>query len=149
MKKSILFISALLSLQLMNAQETEVKGKPELVSSEEALNKLMAQEKGEYKYSVEDYFKKPSQSSFQFSPDGKYVSYKQRDEEGKTHVYTKNTETDEIRMVIEEKEELIRGYGWANENRLIYIMDKGGDENYHLFAVDLDGNNQVDLTPFD
>lgn len=149
MKKSILFISALLSLQLMNAQETEVKGKPELVSSEEALNKLMAQEKGEYKYSVEDYFKKPSQSSFQFSPDGKYVSYKQRDEEGKTHVYTKNTETDEIRMVIEEKEELIRGYGWANEKRLIYIMDKGGDENYHLFAVDLDGKNQVDLTPFD
>ena len=28
-------------------------------------------------------------------------------------------------------------------------MDKGGDENYHLFAVNLDGSNEIDLTPFD
>ena len=28
-------------------------------------------------------------------------------------------------------------------------MDKGGDENYHLFAVDLDGSNEMDLTPFE
>ena len=51
--------------------------------------------------------------------------------------------------MIEEKEELIRGYGWANDNRLLYIMDKGGDENYHLFAVNLDGSNEIDLTPFE
>ena len=28
-------------------------------------------------------------------------------------------------------------------------MDCGGDENYHLFAVDLDGSNNLNLTPFD
>ena len=33
--------------------------------------------------------------------------------------------------------------------RLIYVKDNGGDENYHLFAVDLDGKNQKELTPFE
>jgi dipeptidyl aminopeptidase/acylaminoacyl peptidase len=28
-------------------------------------------------------------------------------------------------------------------------MDKGGNEDYHLFAVDIDGENQMELTPFD
>ena len=28
-------------------------------------------------------------------------------------------------------------------------MDKGGDENYHIYAVNLDGTNLKDLTPFD
>jgi dipeptidyl aminopeptidase/acylaminoacyl peptidase len=134
----------------MNAQESQqVKGNPALVSSEQELQKLASMETGEYEYSVEDYFKRPSQSSFQFSPDGKYVSFKQRDDEGKSHVYIKDAETGKTTRVIEEKEELIRGYGWANESRLIYIMDQGGNENYHLYAVNLDGSNEVDLTPFE
>jgi len=150
MKKLLLSVFAIIAMQGLNAQDSkEMKGNPELVSSSEELKALAEQETGNYTYTVEDYFKRPSQSSFQFSPDGKYVSYKQRNEDGKNHVYIKNTDTDEITMVIEEKEELIRGYGWANEERLIYIMDKGGNENYHLFAVDLDGKNQVELTPFD
>jgi dipeptidyl aminopeptidase/acylaminoacyl peptidase len=28
-------------------------------------------------------------------------------------------------------------------------MDKGGDENYHIYGVNLDGSNLKDLTPFD
>ena len=89
------------------------------------------------------------QSTFKFSPDGKYFSYMEKDAEGKRHVYVKDTETGNIDKVIEETTELIRGYGWANNNRIIYVKDKGGDENYHIFAVDLDGKNNVDLTPFD
>lgn len=151
MKKIILTSMALMLICSIHAQtdESKMKGDPKLVSTPEELGALAAKETGKYKYSVADYFKKPNQSSFQFSPDGKYVSYKQREENGKVHVYTKNTITDEVVRVIEEKDELIRGYGWANETRLIYIMDKGGDENYHLFAVDIDGKNQVELTPYE
>lgn len=151
MKKIILTSMAMMLICSIHAQtdESKMKGDPKLVSTPEELGALAAKETGKYKYSVADYFKKPNQSSFQFSPDGKYVSYKQREENGKVHVYTKNTITDEVVRVIEEKDELIRGYGWANETRLIYIMDKGGDENYHLFAVDIDGKNQVELTPYE
>ncbi len=149
MKKSILLISILSCSFMTQAQEEVVKGNPELVSSSEELKALAAKETGDYKYSVKDYFKRPNQFSFKFSPDGQYVSYKQRDDKGKSHVYIKNTETDEITKVIEETDELIRGYFWANPNRLIYTMDKGGNENYHLFGVDIDGKNQVELTPFE
>ncbi|MCC9043175.1 S9 family peptidase [Myroides sp. M-43] len=29
------------------------------------------------------------------------------------------------------------------------MMDNGGDENYHIYAVNVDGTNNIDLTPFD
>ena len=50
---------------------------------------------------------------------------------------------------IEEKDELVRGYGWINDDRLVYVMDKGGDENYHIYAVNIDGSNLIDLTPYE
>ena len=28
----------------------------------------------------------------------------------------------------------------------MYAMDKGGDENYHVYAVNLDGSDEKDLT---
>ncbi|MEM7162967.1 MAG: S9 family peptidase [Bacteroidota bacterium] len=127
----------------------ELPGNTELPSTVEELEALAKLEKADYKYTVRDYFKKPEQYSFQFSPDGKYFSFRQRDENGKGHVYVKNTETDKVMMAIEEGEDLVRGYGWANNSRLIYAKDKGGDENYHIYAADIDGKNNVDLTPFD
>ncbi len=130
-------------------KKDSLPGDPSIVSSSEELKALANQEKGNYAYAVQDYFERPKQSSFQFSPNGTYFSYREKDDESKRHVYVKNTETGAVKRVIDEKEELIRGYGWANDNRLIYIMDKGGNENYHLFAVDLDGKNMKDLTPFD
>jgi len=132
-----------------NAQKEELPGNTELPSSTEELKKLASLENGNYEYSVRDYFKKPEKSNFQFSPDGKYVSYRERDKNGKSHVYVKNTETEEVTMAIGEKDDLIRGYGWANEGRLVYLKDKGGDENYHIYAANTDGSNSKDLTPYD
>ena len=124
-------------------------GNQALPSSINDLEKLASFEKEIYSYSIEDYFKKPNQSSFKFSPKGLYLSFQEKDGKNKNHVYVKNTKTNEVTRVIEEGKNLIRGYGWANDNRLIYVKDKGGDENYHLFAVDIDGNNQKELTPYD
>ncbi len=124
-------------------------GNTALPTSETELEKLAKADTGNYKYSVEDYFARPKARSFSFSPNGNYMSYQEKDANKKNHVYVKNTETGDIKRVIEEKEELIRGFGWANDGRLIYVMDKGGNEDYHLFAVDVDGKNQKELTPYD
>jgi len=120
-----------------------------LPSSKKYLTTLAEKEIVNYKYSVEDYFTKPKSSSFKLSPNGTYISYQEKDNILKNHVYVKNISTGEPKRVIEEIEELIRDYAWANDNRLIYIMDKGGNEDYHLFAVDIDGANQKELTPYD
>ena len=129
--------------------EIEKPGNASLPSTEEELKALAAKETGTYKYSVSDYFAKPASSSFQLSPEGTYLSYREKDENLKNHVYVKNIKTNEVKRVITEGEELVRGYGWANDSRLIYVMDKGGNEDYHLFAVDVDGSNEKELTPYE
>jgi len=43
----------------------------------------------------------------------------------------------------------IRDYVWAYTGRhLLYVQDAGGDENFHIFRVDLGDGKTTDLTPF-
>ena len=128
--------------------ESKMPGNPALVSSDEELQELIGYDKGVYKYSVSDYFARPKASSFRLSPNGKYLSYMEKDGL-KNHVYIREIATGEVTRVIEEKEEPIKGYGWVNDERLFYMMDKGGNENYHIYAANLDGSNALDLTPFE
>ena len=134
---------------ILEKTEKMIPGNTALPTSDEALTALAQADNGNFKYSVSDYFAKPKASSFNYAPNGKYISYMEKDDDGKRHVYVKEIATGKITRAIEEKEELIRGYGWVNNNRLVYLMDQGGDENYHLYAADLDGANQKDLTPFE
>ncbi len=129
--------------------ESKLPGNTDLPSSKEELEQLKSYDKGNYKYSVSDYFARPKASGFQLSPNGKYMSYREKDENNKRHIYVKELSTGKVQRAIEEKEELVRGYGWINDERLFFAMDKGGDENYHIYAVNLDGTNLKDLTPFD
>ena len=128
--------------------ESKLPGDPSLVTTDEELQALVAHDDGDYSYSVADYFARPAASSFQLSPNGKYLSYLEK--EGlKNHVYIKELATGEVVRAIEEKEEPIKGYGWINDERLFYAMDHGGNENYHIYAADIDGSNALDLTPFE
>ncbi len=129
--------------------DMEKPGNTSLPSSNNELKALAAKETGTYKYEVKDYFAKPNSSSFKLSPNGIYMSFRKKDEKLKNHVYVKNITSGEEKRIIIEGEELIRGYGWANDDRLIYVMDKGGNEDYHLFAVNVDGSNQKELTPYE
>jgi Tol biopolymer transport system component len=100
---------------------------------------------------LEDFFRNPEKSSFQLSPNGKYISYMKPWEDGnrRMNVYVKPIDSDkEIRLTKASKRSLY-GYFWLNDNRIAYIQDKGGDENIHIYAVNLDGSNDIDLTPFD
>lgn len=129
-------------------KENTLPGNLALPSSQEDLRALASYEKEKYAYTVEDYFQKPQQSEFQLSPNGLYLSYREKDENKKNHIYVKNTATNQVTRIVEEKKDLIRGYAWVNDHRLIYVKDNGGDENYHLFAIDIDGSNAKELTPY-
>ena len=140
-----------LSSIMINAQSStaQLPGDPTLPSSKASLEKLVSYDKGNFKYKVEDYFERPKASAFKLSPDGKYLSYKEKDKDRKNHVYVKDLGTGKITKAIVEKEDLIRNYGWFNKKRLYYTQDKSGNENIHLYATDIDGANQKDLTPFE
>ena len=81
------------------------------MSSDEDLQKLVSYDTGNYKYKVEDYFSRPKASSFQLSPDGKYMSYTEKEDGStKNHVYVKEISTGEVTRVLEEKDELTVSY---------------------------------------
>lgn len=140
-----------ISAIMMNAQTstTKLPGDPTLVSSKATLEKLISYDKGNFKYKVEDYFARPKASQFKISPDGKYLSYKEKDKDSKNHVFVKDLATGKATKALVEKEDLIKSYGWLNKKRLFYTQDKSGNENLHLYAADIDGKNLKDLTPFD
>jgi dipeptidyl aminopeptidase/acylaminoacyl peptidase len=129
--------------------ESKLPGDNSLPSTVDELSKLAAYDNGNQKYAVSDYFSRPKATSFRLSPGGKYMSYKEKDEKNKNHVYVKEILTGKVQRAIEEKTELIKGYGWINDERLFFAMDKAGDENFHIYATDIDGGNTKDLTPFD
>ena len=133
----------------LSKYENKLPGDTTLPSSTEELAQLKNFDTGNYKYKVSDYFAKPKASAFRISPNGKYMSYKEKDENGKIHVYVKELATGKVTRAIEEKKELIKGYGWINDDRLFFAMDNGGNENYHIYATNIDGANTKDLTPFD
>ena len=100
---------------------------------------------------LEDFFRNPEMSSFQLSPNGEYISYMKPWEDGNRmmNVYVSKINSDEeIRLTSASKRSLY-GYGWLNDERIAYVQDQGGDENIHIYAVDIDGKNDIDLTPFE
>lgn len=136
---------------MMNAQtnNTKLPGDPALVSTKATFENLISYDKGNFKYRVEDYFARPKASQFKISPDGQYLSYKEKDNDSKNHVYVKDLKTGKITKALEEKNDLIKSYGWLDKKRLFYTQDRGGNENIHLYAADIDGKNLKDLTPFE
>ena len=100
---------------------------------------------------LEDFFKNPEKSSFQISPNGQFISYMKPWEEGnrRMNVYVKPFDSEKEIRITNAKKRSLYGYFWLNNNRIAYIQDKGGDENIHIYAVDIDGTNDIDLTPFE
>ena len=96
---------------------------------------------------MEDFFRNPEMTSFQLSPDGQHISFLQP-WQSRLNVHVRRIDSDEVTRITNSTERDIRGYGWANNKRLVYVQDSGGDENFHAFAVNLDGGNFMDLTPF-
>tara|TARA_B100000131_G_C18125555_1_gene614558 strand:+ start:1594 stop:3474 length:1881 start_codon:yes stop_codon:yes gene_type:complete len=100
---------------------------------------------------LKDFFKNPEMSSFSLSPDGKHISYMKPWKDGNRmmNVYVRPIDSDKEVRITDASKRSLYGYFWLNDNRIAYVQDKGGDENIHIYAVDIDGSNNIDLTPFE
>ncbi len=97
---------------------------------------------------MRDFFKKPEKSSYQISPNGMFYSYL-APYERRMNVFVQEIGKDDPVRLTHETDRDIAGYFWANNNRILYLKDDGGDENYKLYGVDVDGGNLRCLTDFE
>ena len=94
-------------------------------------------------------FGNPERTSPQISPDGKKLAWIAPDEKGVLQVWVKTIGKEDGKKVTADKKRGIRQYMWAQDDRnLLYMQDADGDENFHVFGVDLVSGNVRDLTPF-
>lgn len=96
---------------------------------------------------LEDFFKNPEKAYFQISPDGNYISYI-APWESRMNIFVQKIGEDSAKQITFEKDRDIAGYFWANNTRLLYLKDEGGNEDYKLFGVNLNGENAKCLTCF-
>ncbi len=94
---------------------------------------------------MRDFFKNPQEAGHQISPDGKYLSWLAPFER-RLNVFVRPIGGGEARRVTGETARDIGGYFWKGD-RILYVKDFGGDENFHVVSVNLKGEDLKDLTP--
>jgi dipeptidyl aminopeptidase/acylaminoacyl peptidase len=94
-------------------------------------------------------FGNPERANPQLSPDGQYLAYIAPDEKNVLQVWLRTVGQEDDRQLTADEKRGIRMYFWTyNAAQLIYLQDSDGDENFHLYLVDISSNNVRDLTPF-
>ncbi len=94
-------------------------------------------------------FGNPERSSPRLSPDGKYMAYIAPDDKNILQVWMRTVGQQDERQLTEDKKRGIRMYFWTYEGeQLIYLQDSDGDENWHLYSVNIHSKIVRDLTPF-
>ncbi|MDB5366708.1 MAG: peptidase prolyl oligopeptidase active site domain protein [Rhodospirillales bacterium] len=95
-------------------------------------------------------FGNPAKTQGRISPDGKYLSWL-APVNGVLNVWVAPIGTpDQGAAVTKDAVRGIRTYAWSYDGRhLVYLQDKGGNENYHVYSVDVVDKSERDLTPFD
>jgi dipeptidyl aminopeptidase/acylaminoacyl peptidase len=93
---------------------------------------------------MRDFFKNPQEAAHQISPDGKYISYL-APYERRLNVFVKPLSGEATRVTSETARDIV-AYFWKGD-RILYAKDFGGDENFHVVSVNLQGGDLKDLTP--
>ena len=93
-------------------------------------------------------FGNPERANVQLSPDGKYLSWV-APLDGTLNVWVAPAaDLSAAKAVTRDTARGIRSYFWSyRPDTLLYLRDSGGDEDFHLYAVDLTSGESRDLTP--
>lgn len=90
----------------------------------------------------------PTQSQGRISPDGKWLSWL-APKDGVMNVWVAPADApDEARAITHDKKRGINGHFWTPDSAYVLTQqDKGGDENFHLYATKIETAETRDLTP--
>jgi dipeptidyl aminopeptidase/acylaminoacyl peptidase len=95
-------------------------------------------------------FGNPSRAAGRISPDGKWLSWL-APRDGVMNIWIAPVaDPTKAKVLTTEKIRPIRAYFWAPDaSMILFINDKGGDENFLLYGVDVATGAQKSLTPFE
>ena len=89
---------------------------------------------------METFFRNSEKTGYQISPDGRYFSY-MAPYESRRNIFVQPVDGKQAVRITSETERDLAGYFWAGDNRILYLKDTGGDENYQLYGVNIDGSD--------
>jgi dipeptidyl aminopeptidase/acylaminoacyl peptidase len=94
------------------------------------------------------FFGNPEKAAARISPDGKRLSYL-APVDGVLNIWVGPADdVASAKAVTADKKRGIRSYFWAyTSQHILYTQDADGDENWHVYAVDLETGTTKDLTP--
>jgi dipeptidyl aminopeptidase/acylaminoacyl peptidase len=97
----------------------------------------------------QDLFGNPNKVSAEVSPDGKWIAWL-APVNGVMNVWVAPVgDLEAAAPITGDKKRGIRAYLWTYDGiHLVYVQDEGGDENWHVYAVDVSRRTTRDLTPF-
>ncbi len=95
-------------------------------------------------------FGNPDKASARISPDGSKLSYL-APSEGVLNVFVAPVDDPAAaKPVTQDKYRGIRAYFWAYDSKhILYAQDSNGDEDFHVYSVDLATGTIKDLTPYE
>ena len=94
-------------------------------------------------------FGNPVKTSPQISPDGTLMAYL-APVNNVLNVWVGAVGSDDYQPVTRDEDRGVRFYFWAADNKhILYLQDAGGNENWRLYATNLDTRETRDLTPFE
>lgn len=102
------------------------------------------------KIELEDFFRNSERTAYQLSPDGTLISY-MAPYENRMNVFVRRVgEKDDASVrLTSETERSVSGYMWAENDRILFMKDVGGDENFRLFGIRPDGTDLRAYTDFE
>ncbi len=93
-------------------------------------------------------FGNPERAQARISPDGKRMSYL-APKNGVLNVWVKTIGMDDDKVVTADTLRGIRMHMWAEDDQhVLFMQDIGGDENWHIYSVNLTSGAIKDLTPY-
>jgi len=93
-------------------------------------------------------FGNPARAQGQISPDGRWLSWL-APEDGVLNIWVAPTgNIGAGRVITGDRKRGIRFHAWANSSaHVLYLQDEGGTEDWHIYAVPVEGGPARDLTP--
>lgn len=115
--------------------------------SEQKDHQVMANKPAK-KIPIEDFFRKPQQSGYRLSPDGKHYIYR-APVNGINNIFIQGIgKSKPIQLTYSTDRDITRFY-WGTDNEILYMQDTEGDENYKLYRLNINSKEIKCLTDFE